>query len=482
MEGTTAEVRVRTITQQELSQLIRRVPVLSRLKEEDLGCLGTVELLEAPAGTVLFEQGKSTPSFCMILEGEIRTTRMEPNGIETPIAIFHDGDTFGEAPLLIGAKMSGVQCIAAAPVRMLRVDVEGFWKLMATCPVVRQGIMDNAAQRIHSFQATTLHREKLISLGTLAAGLMHELNNPGSAAKRSAAQLRENLTRLQEISMRFCVSPLTQEQRTCLHDMQEEVLGQGKPRTATSSLEEADAEEELGAWLESIGVNSAWKLAPTLVAAGWRRHDIECAQEAFPSDTLQDALNWLEALISAMQQLTTIEESISRVTDLVVAVKKYAYEDKNGEHVIDVHESIQSTLLILGHKFRYKQLTVEKDFAADLPKLKTRGTGLSQVWTNLLDNATDAAPEGSKVRIRTWAENGLVCVGIADQGAGIAPEIREQVFQPFYTTKPPGVGTGLGLDIAKRIVTAQYGGTIGFSSEPGKTEFVVKLPVESSTA
>jgi signal transduction histidine kinase len=353
---------------------------------------------------------------------------------------------------------------------------------MATCPVVRQGIMDNAAQRIHAFQATTLHREKLISLGTLAAGLMHELNNPGSAAKRSAAQLRENLTRLQEISMRFCVSPLTQEQRTCLHDMQEEVLGQGKPRTATSSLEEADAEEELGAWLESIGVNSAWKLAPTLVAAGWRRHDIECAQEAFPSDTLQDALNWLEALISAMQQLTTIEESISRVTDLVVAVKKYAYEDKNGEHVIDVHESIQSTLLILGHKFRYKQLTVEKDFAADLPKLKTRGTGLSQVWTNLLDNATDAAPEGSKVRIRTWAENGLVCVGIADQGAGIAPEIREQVFQPFYTTKPPGVGTGLGLDIAKRIVTAQYGGTIGFSSEPGKTEFVVKLPVESSTA
>jgi signal transduction histidine kinase len=482
MEGTTAEVRVRTITQQELSQLIRRVPVLSRLKEEDLGCLGTVELLEAPAGTVLFEQGKSTPSFCMILEGEIRTTRMEPNGIETPIAIFHDGDTFGEAPLLIGAKMSGVQCIAAAPVRMLRVDVEGFWKLMATCPVVRQGIMDNAAQRIHAFQATTLHREKLISLGTLAAGLMHELNNPGSAAKRSAAQLRENLTRLQEISMRFCVSPLTQEQRTCLHDMQEEVLGQGKPRTATSSLEEADAEEELGAWLESIGVNSAWKLAPTLVAAGWRRHDIECAQEAFPSDTLQDALNWLEALISAMQQLTTIEESISRVTDLVVAVKKYAYEDKNGEHVIDVHESIQSTLLILGHKFRYKQLTVEKDFAADLPKVKTRGTGLSQVWTNLLDNATDAAPEGSKVRIRTWAENGQVCVGIADQGGGIAPEIREQVFQPFYTTKPPGVGTGLGLDIAKRIVTAQYGGTIGFSSEPGKTEFVVKLPVESSTA
>jgi signal transduction histidine kinase len=350
---------------------------------------------------------------------------------------------------------------------------------MSTCPSVRKTILSKAAQRIQSFQATTLHREKLISLGTLAAGLMHELKNPGSAAKRSAAQLRENLTRLQDISMRFCVSPLSQEQRTCLRDMQNEVLSLAKPKPA-STLEEADAEEELGEWLESIGVANAWKLAPTLVAAGWRRSDIMCAQEAFPSETLQDALNWLEALISAMQQLTTIEESLGRVTELVIAVKKYAYEDKNGEHLVDVHDSIQSTLTILGHKFRHKQLAIEKDFAADLPKLTTHGTGLSQVWTNLLDNATDAAPEGSKVRIRTWTENGQVCVGIADQGPGVPPELREQIFQPFYTTKPAGVGTGLGLDIAKRIVTAQYHGSISFTSEAGNTEFVVRLPKETA--
>jgi len=478
MESTTAEARVRTVTEQELSELIRRIPILSKLKEEDQGCLGQVELVEAPAGALVFEQGKSTPAFCMILEGEIRTARIEANGAETPIAVFHDGDTFGEAPLLLGARMSGVQCAAVTPVRMLRVDGEGFWRLMATCPMVRQGIMANAAQRIQTFQASTLHKEKLISLGTLAAGLMHELNNPGAAAKRSAAQLRENLTRLQEMSMQFCRSPLTAEQATCLLDMQKEVLGFDKARPA-SSLEEADAEEELGQWLDSIGVNNAWKLAPTLVAAGWRRSDVVCAQEAFPAERLQMALNWLEALISAMQQLTTIEESLSRVTELVIAVKKYAYEDKSGEHLIDVHESIRSTLIILGHKFRHKQLVIEKDFEADLPKVTTRGTGLSQVWTNLLDNATDAAPEGSKVRIRTWSEDGQICVGIGDEGAGIAPEIREQIFQPFYTTKPPGVGTGLGLDIARRIVTAQYKGTITFTSEPGRTEFVVTMPVNS---
>ena len=477
MEGTATATQVRRVTPEELPFLIREIPLLRTLKPEELSCLGAVELVEAPPGTVLFQQGESTPSFNMMLEGEVHTVRREPNGVETPIAVFHNGEIFGEAPLLLGSRVSAVRVEAVSATRLLRVDTEGFWRLMATCPTVRQGVLAQAAQRIQSFQATTLHREKLISLGTLAAGLMHELNNPGSAAKRSAAQLRENLMRLQEISMRFCRSPLNPEQASCLLDLQQEVLTLEKPKPV-SSLDEADAEEEMGAWLESIGVNGAWKLAPTLVAAGWRRGDIVCAQQAFQQETLQDALNWLEALISAMQQLTTIEESISRVTELVIAVKKYAYEDKNGEHLIDVHESIQSTLTILGHKFRHKQLIVEKDFAGDLPKVKTRGTGLSQVWTNLLDNATDAAPQGSKVRIRTWSEKGRICVGIADQGEGIPAEHREQIFQPFYTTKPAGVGTGLGLDIARRIVTAQYHGTIGFTSEPGNTEFIVQLPVE----
>jgi signal transduction histidine kinase len=485
METTKAEAATeattRVVSEQELGSLIRKVPILSKLKDEDLSCLGAVRLVEAAAGTLLFRQGQSSPGFCMMLEGEVRVTRREINGIETPIAVYRDGDSFGEAPLLLGAERIGASCEAAALSRMLCVDAEGFWRLMATCPGARQGVLANALERIHTFQANTQHQEKLISLGTLAAGLMHELNNPGSAAKRSAAQLRENLTRLQDISLRFCHSPLTEEQTHCLLDMQKEVLALDKSRPPASSLEEADAEEELTNWLGGLGVQNAWKLAPTLVAAGWRRKDIACAQEAFPGHTLQDALNWLEALISAMHQLGTIEESLSRVTELVIAVKKYAYEDKNGEHIVDVHESIRSTLIILGHKFRHKQLVIEKDFVADLPKLKTRGTGLAQVWTNLLDNATDAAPAGSKVTVRTWTDSGKggdwVCIGIADEGAGIAPEVRERIFQPFFTTKPAGEGTGLGLEIAQRIVTAQFHGTIGFTSEPGRTEFVVKLPV-----
>jgi signal transduction histidine kinase len=484
MEAEKTETSSRTLTAQELPLLIRRIPILARMSDADIACLGPVDVIDAPAGMVLFRQGESVPGFGMVLEGEVRASRREVNGTDTPIAVYREGDTFGEAPLLMGAQRIGASCETLTPTRLLRVEAEGFWRMMATCPNVRQSVLANALERIHTFQAITLHQEKLISLGTLAAGLMHELNNPGAAARRSAAQLRENLMRLQDISIKFCDTPLTHEQMHCLLDMQAEVLGQQKAKPGTSSLEEADAEEELANWLESLGVANSWKLAPTLVAAGWRRNDITCAKEAFPAEALQHALNWLEALISAMQQLGTIEESLSRVTELVVAVKKYAYEDKSGEHIIDIHESIRSTLIILGHKFRHRVLTIEKDFAADLPKLTTRGTGLSQVWTNLLDNATDAAPDGSKVTIRTWleggAENGHICVGVGDEGPGIAPELRDKIFEPFFTTKPAGVGTGLGLEIARRIVTTQFKGSIGFTSEPGRTEFVVKLPVEQA--
>ena len=329
--------------------------------------------------------------------------------------------------------------------------------------------------RLEAYQLLTLHREKLISLGTLAAGLMHELNNPGAAARRASAQLRENLIRLQQISLRFTEAKLNAEQLKCMAQLQAEALKCQKPQ-AMGSLEQADAEEALLAWLESAGIENAWKVAPTLVAVGWRQEDIECAQQAFPPDILSDALNWLEALVSSLQLVGAIEESVTRVTDLVIAVKKYAYDDKNREREIDIHDSIQSTLTILSHKFRQKQLDIQKVFSAEMPHIKTTGTGLSQVWTNILDNAIDASPEKGKIVIRTWVEEGQACIGIADQGSGIAPEFREHIFEPFFTTKPAGVGTGLGLDIVHRIVVGQFGGEITFVSEPGNTEFVVRLP------
>jgi signal transduction histidine kinase len=390
----------------------------------------------------------------------------------------HAGETFGEIPLLMG-KSSEALITVLKPCTAVYLREDLFWNLMFACPQVRIGVLGNVAHRLQMFQSQELHREKLISLGTMAAGLMHELNNPGAAARSAASQMRENLSRLQQISLRMCGHEvMTQGQTDCLRVLQEKALQPRKPN-AMSSMEQADAEEELEAWLEDHGIENAWKLAPTLAGIGFDAQSLDCAQHQFPGNTLSDPLNWMEALVSSVQLVGTIEESVSRVTDLVKAVKKYAYEDKPQRHQLDVHDSLQSTLMIMGHKFRQKELAVEKFFAAGLPLLSTCGVGLSQVWTNLLDNAIDASPQKGVVRVRTWVEGKSVCIGIADQGPGIPEENRKLIFEPFFTTKPTGQGTGLGLDIVRHIVVDKFGGEIVLDSVPGKTEFTIKLPIVS---
>lgn len=476
MDGKQTSVASKLVPAKELLPQLRRIPIFQQLKEQDVDCLGDVEVLDAAAGSSLVDVGEPQLYFWVLLHGEVRATKPEADGACTLLGTLKSGDTFGEVPLLTGAPMAAVRVEAVVDSSALRVNGSAFWRLMSTCPVVRAGVLANMGRRLEAYQLLTLHREKLISLGTLAAGLMHELNNPGAAARRAAAQLRENLVRLQEISLRFTQAKLTEDQRLCMAQLQAEALKVQKPQ-AISSLEQSDAEEALLEWLEGAGVENAWKVAPTLVAVGWRREDIECARRAFPQPAiLSDAVNWLEALVSSLQLVGTVEESITRITDLVIAVKKYAYDDKNREREIDIHESIQSTLTILAHKFRHKQLSIRKVFSPDMPKIRTKGTGLSQVWTNILDNAIDASPESGEIVIHTWAQDGAACVGIGDNGTGIAPENREHIFEPFFTTKPAGVGTGLGLDIAHRIVVGQFGGEITFTSEPGKTEFVVRVP------
>jgi signal transduction histidine kinase len=253
-----------------------------------------------------------------------------------------------------------------------------------------------------------------------------------------------------------------------------------------NSIEQSDAEEALAEWMEAAHIENAWKMAPTLVSVGLDAKQLECTRSVFPGPTFSDALSWLDALVSSMQLVGTVEESIGRVSDLVHAVKSYAYEGKGQRQTVDINNSIHATLVILGHKLREKEIVVEKDFAPDLPLLHSECTGLNQIWTNLLDNAIDAVPQHGHIGVRTWAEKTIsgtgsprtdLCIRINDNGSGIPLDIQTHIFDPFYTTKPVGVGTGLGLGIVHRIVE-QYGGSIHFTSEPGNTDFVVHLPTE----
>jgi signal transduction histidine kinase len=470
---------VETITPELFAQL-RKVPILSSLTDDELHCLEGSGEIHLDKGEFLARQGDAAHFFWILLEGEIRV--FHSDGHDGTIYKIESGNAFGELPLLANIP-NGVNLQTTMPSHLLQLDEEQFWSLMTSCPQVRKAILTNMSQRFQKFQSMTLQQEKMVSLGTLAAGLMHELNNPGAAARRAAQQLRENLMRMHELSLKFEQRDLTKEQKNCMVELQVQALAVKQP-LRMNSLEQSDAEEALAEWMESANIENAWKMAPTLVSIGMNAKELECARDEFDGPLLSDALNWLEAMISSMQLVSTIEESIGRVTDLVRAVKSYAYEGKGMKQSIDINDSIHATMIILAHKLREKEIVVEKNFAPDLPPLHSECTGLNQIWTNLLDNAIDAVSQHGVIRVRTWAEKKAgnpddtqadLCISFSDNGVGIPLESQPLIFDPFYTTKPVGVGTGIGLGIVQRIVE-QYGGVIRFTSEPGNTEFVVRLP------
>jgi signal transduction histidine kinase len=448
--------------------------VAEGLTADQLCGLGEADLLHIPAGVQFYQPTDNIRAFWVLLEGEVISDKLEMDGSRTRMHTAKAGDSFGEVFLLTG-KVPSMFLTASQPSVGLRLDENTFWNLMSCCEPVRKVVMANMTQRLHAHIAEAAHREKLISLGTLAAGLMHELHNPGSAAKRAASQLRTNLMRLQELSLRSSSKPKSPLQLQCMHDLLEHAVTSCHA-PAMSSLDQADAEEAMSDWLDSAGVENAYKIGPALVAIGFEQHELDCAKTAFEAEGLSDMLNWLESLVSSVSLVDSIEESVGRVSELVMAVKKFAYDDRCTLRDVDVHDSIQSTLTILGHKLRQRQITVAKHFDADQPNIRTTGVAISQVWTNLIDNAIDASPDSDQIEVKTWSEPGFLAVSVGDHGSGIPEEMKLRIFEPFYTTKPVGKGTGLGLEIVKRIVTQSFGGTIEVDSKPGATQFIVRLP------
>jgi signal transduction histidine kinase len=295
--------------------------------------------------------------------------------------------------------------------------------------------------------------------------------------------------KLQDLSLRSASKPKTPQQMECMHNLLQHAM-KSCHAPALSSMEQADAEEALAEWLQDAGVENAFTIAPSLVEIGFEQEELKCAREYFDASSFSDALNWLEALVSSVSLVCAIEESISRVSELAMAVKKFAYDDKSPVKELDVHDSLQSTITILGHKLRIKQIGIEKKFGAAPSVIHTRGSALSQVWTNLIDNAADASPAQGHIEIATWTEPangsttdpGWLAVSITDHGPGIPKDVLPRIFEAFFTTKPQGSGTGLGLEIVHRIVTQKFGGRIDVESQPGNTRFVVRLPLSGTSA
>ncbi|HRI11875.1 MAG TPA: ATP-binding protein [Verrucomicrobiota bacterium] len=453
-------------------QELRSTPLFSKLTDAQLGCIPPGEVIEAPVGTLIANEGQRTGFFLVALQGEARVTRTYDRQ-EILMGVGEAGDYLGEIPLLLDTPWHATIRVSK-PARFFRLTEEQFWLLLSSCQSVAREIFRTAANRMRNVEGYSQQREKLASLGTMAAGLAHELNNPAAAARRAAAHLQQTTDRVQTL--------LCQLTKSLRHDDWPHLLAASEDASERLAkmppldhLERSDRAEALSNWLEARGVAGAWELAPTFVSSGIDAAWLEELVGKLPPASQVNALGWLEARLNLKLLLSQVEQSTSRIAELVKAVKSYSYMDQSPMQEVDIHEGIESTLTMLGHKL--KNVALVRGFDRSAPRIMAYGSELNQVWTNLIDNAIHAVNGAGKICVGTSREDNQLVVEIVDNGPGIPPEVQSHLFEPFFTTKPVGTGTGLGLIISNRIVADRHGGEIEFESRPGETRFKVRLPI-----
>jgi signal transduction histidine kinase len=435
-------------------------------------------LLDGTAGTMIAEQDKTVTGLILLLEGTIETLVGDGTSDE-PIGDHVAPTWLGAVPTLMQVA-SAVRMVAKTDVRMAIIDPEEFIDLLlANRPLFRR-VMSTVRPVVRRVTAIENSRERLASLGTMAAGLAHELNNPAAAAKRAAADLADTLEVLSSTVAVLVESGVERGQAAELVALQREAVAACATRTALSGLDAADAEDAISDALAQAGVADAWRIAEPLAAAGLDVAFVERVADAAGAAAAA-TLRWIAASLAARELAGELGESTDRISELVSAVKRYAYMDRGGLVEIDVHEGLETTLTILGHKLKHTAIEVARDYDRTLPRLTVHGAELNQVWTNLLDNAIDALGDSGTITITTRRDGGCVEIDIADDGPGVAPEIRAHLFDPFFTTKGVGAGTGLGLDTARRIIVDRHRGSLTLESEPGRTVFRARLPTNGAT-
>ncbi|MDG6105133.1 cyclic nucleotide-binding domain-containing protein [Dactylosporangium aurantiacum] len=320
-------------------------------------------------------------------------------------------------------------------------------------------------------------RERLLALGALSAGLTHELNNPAAAAVRATAVLRDRIAGMRHKLAMIADGRLDGEQLHGLVELQERAVKLAANAPKRSPLDTSDAEDAIGDWLDERGVNGAWDLAPTLVAGGVDVPWLEDVKLCVGKLDLEPAVRWLVYTIETELLMGEIDDAVSRISGLVSAAKQYSQLDRGPFQVVDVHELLDATLIMLNAKITKQGVRVVTKYDRELPPIPAYAAELNQVWTNLIDNAVAAMHGSGTLTITTSQDGECLAVEFADTGTGIPDDVRPRIFEPFFTTKPVGEGTGLGLDISYRIVVKKHHGDIRVTSVPGDTRFTVLLPL-----
>jgi len=454
-------------------QQVRSIPLFAGLDDTQLGCIEPGEVINVSGGTVLVSEGERSPFFFVVLEGEVRLTRAYDRQTVL-MGVIKPGHFTGEITLLLQIPWMATARVGK-PAKLFRLSQEDFWHMMGACRSIAREIFHSAANKVRNLEGYSQQREKLASLGTMAAGLAHELNNPAAAAHRAAAHLQETTEKVQTL--------LCQLSRTLNHDHLQHLAAASRAAlelaakaAALDHLDRSDRADVMADWLESHGVASAWEPAPTFANAGVDTAWLDEFVAKLPAASHAAALGWLEARLNLKSLLRQVEQSTGRIAELVKAVKSYSYMDQSPMQEVDIHEGIESTLTMLGHKL--KNVTLVRAFDRSAPRIMAYGSELNQVWTNLIDNAIHAVNGTGKICVGTCREGDQLVVEIVDNGSGIPSDVQSHLFEPFFTTKPVGTGTGLGLIISNRIVADRHGGEIEFESRPGETRFKVRLPID----
>jgi signal transduction histidine kinase len=437
---------------------------------------GRVEVF--PAGPV-YTEGDPATAFYVLLDGtvvlsrrigsdDIDAGRTSQPGVYAGAWLAYLGD---RVPQLYPSSMRVTE-----PSRFFVLDADVFAQLMNDWFPMAVHLLEGGVIYRANLQEMTGQRERLLALGSLSAGLTHELNNPAAAAVRATASLRDRISAMRSGLGAIAGGGWDSSTLQALVQRQDEAADRVLKAPALSPLQTSDLEDAITDWLDSRGISDGWQLAPVFVAAGLDVAWLEYIATTVDAAMLEGALRWLACTVETELLMNEIEDATTRISTLVGAAKQYSQLDRAPHQVVDVHELLNSTLLMLAGKIP-PGIRVVKEYDRSLPAIPAYAAELNQVWTNLIDNAVAAMGEAGVLTLRTGLDQDQVFVDICDTGPGVPPEIRDRIFEPFFTTKPVGQGTGLGLDITWRIVVNKHHGDVRVQSVPGDTRFRVRLPV-----
>jgi len=458
---------------------LRTLFLFEKLTDDQLQWLcerGHTELIQPGP---LYAEGAPATCFYVLLEGTlVMSRRVGADDIEVGRTSSR-GVYSGAFMAYLGDRMPQVynnSVRLTEPSRFFVLDAEVFAELMHEWFPMAVHLLEGLFFGTKNTQQAIGQRERLLALGSLSAGLTHELNNPAAAAVRATSALRERVAGMRHKLGMIAGGKWDRTTLETLIRLQEEAAERVPKALALAPMEASDREDEISDWLDDHGVRDGWELGPTFVAAGLDVAWLDHVAVTVEPEILESALRWLYYTVETELLMNEIEDSTTRVSTLVGAAKQYSQLDRAPYQVVDVHELLDSTLLMLSGKFP-PGITVVKDYYAGLPHIPAYAGELNQVWTNLIDNAISAMGGSGTLTVRTGMDRDQVFVEFGDTGPGVPPEIQQRIFEPFFTTKPVGEGTGLGLDISYRIVVNKHHGDLTLESSPGDTRFRVRLPV-----